>query len=99
MASIEDFGKNLEKCLSDITTSGFGNISPAQCEQLVKLEAEADSLGLTNGKKLINNLSEAIKSFQAGKSEEKSISIRLTALDFYHQNIGTGQGEEKLEDI
>jgi hypothetical protein len=99
MASIEDFGKSLGKLLSDITNSGFGNISPAQCEQLGTLAADADSLGLGTGKKLINNLAEIIKSFQAGKSEEKSVSIRFTALDFYQKNIADGQGEAEIEDI
>jgi hypothetical protein len=99
MASIEDFGKDLGKLLADITGSGLGNISPAQSAQLEKLEADSDSLGLKNGKKLINNLVETIKLFQAGKAEEKSVSIRLTALDFYQKNIADGQGEAEIEDL
>jgi hypothetical protein len=98
MATIEEFSNELGKLLADITAGGIGSISAANCDQLGTLGASADGLGMKNGKKLIDNLVETVKSFQAGKSEEKSVSVRLTALDFYQKNIASGQSEE-IEDI
>jgi Tfp pilus assembly protein FimT len=99
MATIVDFGKDLGQLLTEITSGGVGSVNAAHCDKLGKLGTDADSLGMKNGKKLIDNLTETIKSFQAGKSEEKSVSVRLTALDFYQQNIATGQGEAEIEDL
>ncbi|MDR1238697.1 MAG: hypothetical protein LBK27_01155 [Treponema sp.] len=73
----------------------MSNLDPQNIEKLDKFSALAANLGMNSGKKLIENLSAVLKSFREGKSREESVQVRLTAIDFYLQNI-KGGGEEEL---
>jgi hypothetical protein len=96
---IEKFYQELGKVLADITASGYANIEACTMDKLGELSSAAAALKLNSGKQLINNLSESIKSLQAGNSDEKSVSLRVTALDFYQQNTAKGQEEALIEDL
>jgi hypothetical protein len=71
-------------------------LDPQITDKLDKFSAAAGGLGMNSGKKLIDNLSAVLKSFKEGKSKEDSVQVRLTALDFYLQNIKGGGSEEEL---
>jgi hypothetical protein len=93
MDTIENVCKELEKIVADITAKGAANIDIAGCvENIDKISLAAESLGMKSGKKLVDNLSAVLKSFKDGKSEEGSVSVRVTALDFYIKNVLSNQG-------
>jgi hypothetical protein len=96
MDTVESLRGELEGCISHINSSGLGSLDPQITDKLDKFSAAAGGLGMNSGKKLIDNLSAVLKSFKEGKSKEDSVQIRLTALDFYLQNIKGGGGEEEL---
>jgi hypothetical protein len=98
MDTIEHVCQDVEKLLADINSSGVGNIAPDITERLLKLSSAADSLDMKTGKKLIDNLLEVLKSFKDGKAEEGSVSVRLTALDFYQKKVLSSLGSS-VEDI
>jgi hypothetical protein len=95
MDSVDGLRGELTSCLAQLTGAGLGSLDPQIIEKLGKFAAAAGGLGMNSGKKLIENLSEVLKSFKDGKSQESSVQVRLTALEFYLQNI-TGSGEEEL---
>jgi hypothetical protein len=96
MDTVESLREALEGCIVHINSSGPGTLDPQIADQLEQFSAVAGGLGMNSGKKLIDNLSTVLKSFQEGKSREESVQLRLTALDFYLQNIKGGGGEEEL---
>ena len=90
--TVEELRTELEKIISALTTSGFGNIDPGTVEKLDKFAVTAGELDMKEGKRLIENLVVTMKAIQEGKSQAESGSIRLTALDFYikkHTDSGT----------
>jgi hypothetical protein len=95
MDSVDGLREELTSCLAGINNAGLGSLDPQISEKLDKFAAAAGGLGMNSGKKLIENLSAVLKSFTEGKSQESSVQVRLTALDFYLQNL-TGGGEEEL---
>jgi hypothetical protein len=97
--TIEQFYQDLGKVLADITASPYASIEAGTMDKLGALSSVAATLKLNFGKQLIDNLSDSIKSLQAGNSDEKSVSLRVTALDFYQQNTAKGQGEALIEDL
>jgi len=94
--TVEEIRTALEKTISDLTTSGFGNIDPTVLETLDKLAVSAGEAGMKEGKHLIENLSGIMKAIQQGISKPESGSIRLTALDFYVKKIS---GSENIEEL
>jgi hypothetical protein len=96
MDSVDGLREELASCLAQINKAGLGSLDPQNIEKLDKFAASAGGLGMNSGKKLIENLSEVLKSFKEGKSQESSVQVRLTALDFYLQNITGGGSEEEL---
>jgi hypothetical protein len=96
MDTVESLRGELEGCISNINSSGLDSLDPQIAEKLDTFSATAGSLGMSMGKKLIDNLAGVLKSFMEGKSKEDSVQVRLTALDFYLQNIKGGGGEEEL---
>ena len=96
MDTVESLHEDLEACITGINAVGIGNLDPQNIEKLKKISAAAGNLGMNSGKKLIDNLTAVLTSFQEGKSTEDSVRIRLTALDFYLQNIKGGSGEEEI---
>jgi hypothetical protein len=95
MDTVDSLRGELEACITHINASGLSNLDPQNIEKLDKFSALAANLGMNSGKKLIENLSAVLKSFREGKSREESVQVRLTAIDFYLQNI-KGGGEEEL---
>ncbi|MCL2792765.1 MAG: hypothetical protein FWD87_06715 [Spirochaetaceae bacterium] len=95
MGNAKQLCEELDKILSGI--SNF-NITPETMGKLEKISADADGFGMKTGKRLVDNFVEVLKSFQAGKSGEDSVSLRLTALEFYKKNIleSTSETEEEL---
>jgi c-di-GMP-binding flagellar brake protein YcgR len=93
MDAIETIRGELEQLLSDISASGYANIDAGIMGRLDAVGAVAEKLGMKNGKKLIDNLTEVLKSFKEGKTEEKSVALRFTALEFYNSNIKAEAGE------
>jgi hypothetical protein len=96
MDTVESLYGELEACITTINAAGLASLDPQNIEKLDKFIAAAAKLGMNSGKKLIENLSAVLKSFQEGKSKEDSVQVRLTALDFYLQHIKGGGSEEEL---
>jgi archaellum biogenesis ATPase FlaH len=98
MASIKNLCQELDAILAGLNSSSFDKATPAVMENLEKISLEATEVGMKSGKGLIDNFIEVLKSFQAGKSNEDSVSLRLTALDFYVKNIlgSDSDAEEEL---
>jgi hypothetical protein len=94
MDTVETLQKELEKCVNSINSTGPGSMDLQNIEKLDKMSIAAAELGMKQGKQLIDNLSAVIKSYKEGNSKEDSVSIRLTAIDFYLKNTLGGDIEE-----
>jgi hypothetical protein len=94
MSTAEEIQKELDGCLDSINSAGLDNIDLQNIEKLDKISAIAAVQGMSQGKKLIDNLSAVLKAFKEGKSAKESVSVRLTALDFYLQNIKSSTTED-----
>jgi hypothetical protein len=94
MDTVESLQKELESCVNSINSAGLGSLDAQNIEKLDKMSAAAAELGMNQGKKLIDNLSAVIKSYKEGNSKEESVSVRLTAIDFYLKNTLGGDIEE-----
>ena len=81
--TVEELRADLEKLTTSLTGSGFANIDSGILEKLKEAAIAAGELEMKEGKRLIENLSEAMKAIQEGKSTADSGNLRLTALDFY----------------
>jgi hypothetical protein len=91
MDTVESVCKEVEKVLADIHSKGGSD--DGINANLDKLSVAAETLGMKAGRKLIDNLSAAIKGGKTGESLE----VRVIALDFYNKNVLSGQGN--VEDI
>ena len=87
--TVEEVKTELESITSSLTLAGFGSIDAGIVEKLDKLTALADELNMKEGKRLIANLAEAMKSAKEGESKTKSCNVRLMALDFYVKKLST----------
>jgi hypothetical protein len=96
MDTVESLREELEKCVSGINSAGLGNFDPQTIDKLEQFAATAAGLGMNSGKKLVDNLTNVLKSFKEGSTGEGSVTVRLTALEFYLQNIKSGGAEEEL---
>ena len=94
--TIEDLRTELKVIISSLTSSGFDNADSKIMEKVNKLAATAGESGMKEAKRLLENLSGAIKAIQEGKSHAESGTIRLTALDFYLKNL---PDNESIEDL
>ena len=94
--TVEELRLELEKIITSLNSSGFNAIEAAINDNLDKLSASADELGMKQGKQLIDNLIGVIKAIQEGKSQTESGTIRLTALDFYVKKLS---GNDKIEEL
>ena len=94
--TVEDLRIELEKIVSALLSSGFGNIDSGIIEKLDKITVTAGELEMKEGKRLIENLSSVMKSIKDGKSNAESGSVRLTALDFYVKKLAGGENIEDL---
>ena len=87
MGSVKQLCQELDTILSTINSSGFSKVTPDTIEKLEKISSEASNSGMKTGKGLIDNFIGILKSFLEGKSNESSVSLRFTALDFYKTNV------------
>ena len=94
--TVEELRAELKSLVSGLTASGFGSIDSGVVEKLDKFCVTAGELGMTEGKRLIENLLGVIKAIQEGKSQAESGMIRLTALDYYLNKLS---GSESIEDL
>ena len=94
--TVEELRIELEKTISILSSSGFGNIDAGTVKKLETFAVTAGELGMKEGKHLIENLSAVIKAIQEGKSQAASGNVRLTALDFYVKKLS---GSESIEDL
>ena len=98
MDTIEKLCQELDSIQSSINSSGINNIDFGIIDKVEKISSAAEKLGMQTGKKLIDNLVTSLKSFQAGKSDENSVSVRITALEFYNKNVLNGK-ENDIADL
>ena len=96
MDTVEGVREELEKCIKKINSLGKSAFDDQMSEQLGKLSAAAVGVGMPAAQKLVDNLSGVLKLFKEGKSGEDSVSVRVTALEFYLKKISSGAGEEEL---
>ena len=94
--TVEELKTELEKAIKELTSSGFGSIDAITVENLEKSSLAASELELKEGRHLIENLLNAIKAIQEGKSKAESGTLRLTALEFYLKKLS---GSENTEDL
>jgi hypothetical protein len=92
---IEDLRTELNTIISSLTSSGFNNADSNTMEKIDKLIAVTGESGMKEAKRLLENLSGAIKAIKEGKSQAESGTVRLTALDFYFKNLP----DNEIEDI
>ena len=94
--TVEELKCELETIISNLTSSGFGSIDSGIVEKLDILAAASGELEMKEGKRLIENLSAAMKAISEGKSKEESGTVRLTALDFYLRKLSLDETTEDL---
>ena len=92
--TIEEFQTRLNTLLEGLPASKFDTVADNVIVELNDISSEADFLGMKSGKKLISNLTEALKTRKAGNNTDDSIQIRLTAMDFYIKNLLSGTTED-----
>jgi hypothetical protein len=94
MSTVENLRSELEGCISNINSAGIANLDSGNIGKLEKLGGDAAGLGMSEGKKLIENLVTVLKSFKEGSAKEDSVQVRLTAMDFYIKKIQDGSTED-----
>jgi hypothetical protein len=62
--------------------------------ELDSYASASGAAGAHEGKKLIENLAAVLKNRKQGSSTDESVSIRLTALDFYVKKLQSGSTED-----
>jgi hypothetical protein len=92
--TIEELCGKLTSLVASLPASGFDTISDSVIAELDTYVSAADSAGVHEGKKLIENLAAVLKTRKQGGSTDESVSIRLTALDFYVKKLQSGSTEE-----
>jgi len=95
--TIEELRTELGTIISSLTSSGFNNFDSTTVEKIDKLILVSGESGMKEVKRLLENLSGAIKAIQEGKSQAESGTVRLTALDFYLKNLPASENIEDLE--
>ena len=94
--TVEELRTELGSIISSLTSSGFDNVDSGLMDKLEKLAFDTGESGMKEGRRLLENLSKAIKAIQEGTSKAESGNIRLTALGFYLKNL---PNSENIEDI
>ena len=92
--TVEELKTELEKIISGLSSSGFGNVDSGIVEKLEKLAVTAGELEMNEGKRLIENLASTMKSIKEGQTKADSGNVRLTALDFYVKKLAGGGIED-----
>ena len=94
--TVGELRTELKIIISSLTSSGFENIDSGIVEKLDNFAVAAGESEMKEGKRLIENLSGALKAIQEGKSKIESGNVRLTALDFYLNNLTDSENTEDL---
>ena len=94
--TVEELRTELETIISSLTSSGFDNVASETMEKLDNLAVTAGKDGMREGRRLMENLSGAIRAIKEGTSQAESGKVRLTALGFYTKNL---PNSEHIEDI
>ena len=94
--TVEELRIELGKTIAGLIATGLDNIDSVMMEKIKTLSDAAGQLGMNEGKRLIENLSSTINSIKEGKSKIESGEIRLTALEFYLNNLS---GSENIEEL
>jgi hypothetical protein len=92
--TIEELCGKLISLVSSLPASGFDTISDSVIAELDSCASAADAAGAHEGKKLVENLVSVLKTRKQGDSTDESVSIRLTALDFYVKKLQSGSTED-----
>ena len=88
--TVDELKTILENAISSLAENGFEKIDPGMPVKLNKLAALAGEAGMNEGKRLLENLAVSMKAILEGKSTAESAKVRLTALEFYLQNLSSG---------
>jgi len=91
----EEIKTELENIISGLSATGFDSIESRIMEKLNVLAAVAGEMNMKEGKRLIQNLVNAMKSVVEGNPKKESCNVRLMALDFYVKKLSN---VENLED-
>jgi hypothetical protein len=91
---IEELCGKLTGLVASLPASGFDTIGDDIIAELESCVSAADGAGAHEGKKLIENLASVLKTRKQGGSTDESVSIRLTALDFYIKKLQSGSTED-----
>jgi hypothetical protein len=94
--TIEELRTELDLIISSLTSSGFDNTDPKIMEEIDKIAVTAGESGMKEVKRLLENLSGAIKAIHEGKSQAESGTVRLTALDFYLKSLPESGNIEEI---
>lgn len=94
LSSIEELREKLESLISLLPSPDYNAIDDTFFTELDSCAKMAASLGMKEGQKLINNLSGILQDRKQGKSQDASVMIRLTAIDFYLKKLQTGDTED-----
>jgi len=70
--------------------SGFDAVSDSVIADLGACAGEAAGLGMKSGKEVIDNLITVLKARKSGEKTDDSVTIRLTALEFYVDKLKSG---------
>lgn len=89
--TVEEIRTELGKITAELTSSGFDKFDSNFTNRLDELTAMAGKMNMKEGKRLIENLVDAMKSVKEGESKTKSCNTRLTALDFYLKKLSSGK--------
>jgi hypothetical protein len=92
--AIEELCEKLVSLVSGLPASGFDTISDSVITELDSCASAAADAGAPEGKKLVENLASVLKTRKQGGSTDDSVSIRLTALDFYIKKLQSGSTED-----
>jgi sulfite reductase beta subunit-like hemoprotein len=85
--AITDVQNKLDSIIKGLPASGFDTVPDSVIADLSSCAAEADSLGMKSGKEAINNLITVLKSRKTGEKTDDSVTVRITALEFYTDKI------------
>ena len=94
--TVGELRTGLKTIISSLTSSGFENVDNGIIEKLDKLAIAVGESEMKEGQRLIENLIVTLKAIREGKSKAESGNVRLTALDFYINNL---PDSEKIEDL
>jgi hypothetical protein len=92
--TIEELCEKLVGLTASLPASDYDKTSDDVIAELDVYASAANNAGANEGKKLIENLASVLKTRKQGGSTDESVSIRLTALDFYVKKLQSGSTED-----